>query len=193
MKTPIHLLLWSFLCMAACLAQQETHSIENGEGFNKRTQDYEARAPYTLKWQVSKFSEIKDDLGQTRRFDTRGVEILVCDAATRKILVKTGPQPLEGQVAVPVAGKHYLRIFTNGKWNTWYVVDTAAISAEQARKAAAARKAAQSQNAGPQHVEIDDAPPHPSPPRPPTKPSPPLAPAKPSSTPGLPAGMELGK
>lgn len=182
MKAVIPLLLCSWACIATGAAQQETHSIENGEGFDKRTQPYEAKAPYILKWQASKYAEHKTPLGETWRSANRGMEIVVCDAATRKILIKTGPQPLEGQIHVPVAGKHYLRIFTDGEWSTWYVVDAAAISAEQARKAAAARLIAQQESARQQRAaEFDPAPP-----------ATPARAAKPSSTPGLPAGMELG-
>src|SRR5690349_572825 len=106
MKHLVPILLLGVLGSACCMAQQESHVIENGEGYGARTQAYDARAPYLLKWQVSKSAEVKNRAGHNVRIEAPGVAIHVCDAATRRILIKAASLPLDGQMPVSHTGRH---------------------------------------------------------------------------------------
>ncbi|NJR42461.1 MAG: hypothetical protein HC767_07180 [Akkermansiaceae bacterium] len=57
----------------------------------------------------------------------------VFDIDKQEYVFRTGWQPLVGEVAVPVAGRHRLKVHALGKWSVSFIEDKAALEAAAKR------------------------------------------------------------
>jgi len=111
---------------------QGTHSIENGEGYEKTTQPYVARVPYVLHWHASKTYNLYGKADPTVKFPVGSVGIHVYDESG-KIIARVTNGPLDGELQVNRPGTHRVHVYTLGKWETWFVENEAMLQEQHRR------------------------------------------------------------
>lgn len=120
-------LIFCGVVVAHAQAVVAQHPIGGGTGNRVVSGAYVARTPYVLHWQADKTDGFTSNAitGLPGKVDV--VSVHVIDAESGKVLLNTGWKPLEGEVKVPFAGKHQVRVFTLGKWNARFTEDEASL------------------------------------------------------------------
>lgn len=111
--------------ISTALAQGEPnnrHSAGSGKNYKQAGQAYIARTPYTLEWHSEAKYDLYDKPSSWKVKDTESC-VHVFDAATGKIVASSPWGPLRGSLKVPVGGRHYVKVYSLGRWHANIVED----------------------------------------------------------------------
>jgi hypothetical protein len=112
------------LSAVAALAQEPNnrHSAGSGKNYKQVGQVYVARTPYILQWHAEAKYNLYDKPSNWKGTDTTSC-VTVYDADTRKPLYTTRWGPLKGSVSIPKGGRHYVCVWSLGRWHANIIED----------------------------------------------------------------------
>lgn len=110
---------------------KDLHLIASGHEYNVPTDAYLARTPYTLIWKAEKSSRSYVRNGRIEKITE--IYVNVYDQDTGKVIARTDWQPLDGEMKIPVAGRHYLRVYAPAKWTVSFREDKAMLERAASR------------------------------------------------------------
>lgn len=97
----------------AALAQpvNEYHSIGRVDKDQENSPEYVARTPYILRWRVDPKYKLYGKQDPTVKVESYLAGIHVYDVATGRMVCSTGNGSFNGEMKVPVSGKHTVKVF----------------------------------------------------------------------------------